>query len=296
MAMHGFININKPEGMSSFEATRRASAALGAGKAGHAGTLDPFATGVLPVALGEATKAVRYLHLLDKTYVATVRFGVLTDTLDSAGRVVSRCDMTGLDAAAVSLALGSFVGEIRQRPPAFAAVKVGGRRLYRLAREGTPVEAPERAVRIHALRLLSLSGTDAVVEVRCGAGTYIRALARDLGGRLGGSAILQALVRTEYGPFELGGACAPGEASLQRLVPTAAVLEGMRRCVLTDRGVSHVRHGKPLNYAFLLSENIPTQGAGERVALVDRAGGLVAVTAPPESSNSLKLERVFIEV
>lgn len=295
--MHGFLCIAKPAGMTSFDAVRRTMRAIGARKGGHAGTLDPFATGVLPIAIGEATKAVRYLHLSDKTYRATVRFGVRTETLDITGPVVETRDASGITGAAVAAALPAFVGAILQRPPAYSAVKVGGRRSYALAREGAPVEPPAREVAVHEARLISMAGAEALIEVRCGAGTYVRAIARDLGGALGSCAILAALVRTSYGPFTLADAVDPDLAAPAALRPIVAALGGIPAIVVDAATEVKVRHGATLDAAFFDAAGLAPPAAGALAALVDDAGRLVAVIAAPAGfpSGRCVIERGFNE-
>ena len=296
--MHGFICIDKPAGISSFAAVRRVAKALGVRKAGHAGTLDPFATGVLPVAVGEATKAVRYLHLASKTYRATVRFGVRTDTLDVTGATLDTCDASGVTAARVAAALPAFVGEILQRPPAYSAVKVDGERAYARARRGEAAEPSPRKVAVHAAALLSMEGPEAVIEVRCGAGTYIRAIARDLGEALGTGAVLSSLNRTAYGPFVIGDAVEPDRADPSRLFPVAIALGEIPAVVIPPPAEERVRRGARLDGAFFGQFGLPQPEPGGRLALIDDARRLVAVVAAPATfpaAGRCEVERVFNE-
>jgi tRNA pseudouridine55 synthase len=170
---------------------------------GHAGTLDPAASGVLPVAVGHATKLLPYIEDAGKTYVATVRFGVVTDSADRDGRLVDRRNASHLTADTITSALAGFRGEIRQVPPMQSAIKIGGRKLYELARQGEIVDVPERAVTIHRLSLERWEPPDATLVVDCSKGTYIRSLARDIGETVGTGAMLANLVRTRAGDFSL---------------------------------------------------------------------------------------------
>jgi tRNA pseudouridine55 synthase len=198
----GWLCVDKPAGRTSTQVVATVKRLFAAAKAGHAGTLDPLATGALPVALGEATKTVSFVQDGRKVYRFTVRWGVETDTDDAEGRVTATADARP-DAAAVAAALPAFLGEIMQRPPAFSAVKIEGNRAYDLARAGEAVETAERPVTIHHLRLVATPDADhAVLEAECGKGTYVRSLARDLARRLGTLGHVAALRRLVVGPFD----------------------------------------------------------------------------------------------
>lgn len=196
----GWVVLDKPVGMTSTHAVSRLKRIFNAKKAGHAGTLDPLASGVLPVAFGEATKTVPFVQDGEKAYRFTVRFGAETDTDDSDGRVVARSEIlpSREDIAAF---LPRFLGVIEQTPPAYSAIKINGERAYDIARDGETVELAARPVTIHALDLMSFSGAEAVFETRCGKGTYVRAIARDLGRLIGCLGHVCALRRTRVGPF-----------------------------------------------------------------------------------------------
>jgi tRNA pseudouridine55 synthase len=189
--------------VTSFQVVAHLRRVLRVPKIGHGGTLDPEATGVLPILIGEATKLTPYMIDLDKEYVATVRLGITTETQDLSGTVVATAPVPALEAAQVEAALGPFVGVIRQVPPMYSALRRDGKRLYELAREGRTVEREAREVTVHAIALVSLSLPDLVLRVRCGKGTYIRTLAADLGAALGCGAALAGLVRTRVGPYAL---------------------------------------------------------------------------------------------
>lgn len=199
--VNGWIVLDKPVGMTSTAAVARVKRLFDARKAGHAGTLDPLASGLLPIALGEATKTVAFVMDGAKTYSFTVRFGIETDTDDAEGGAVATSDRRATREA-VAAAAEKFVGEIMQTPPAFSAVKLAGARAYDLARAGEEVTLAPRPVTIHALRLLAMPAADrAEFEAECGKGAYVRALARDIGRALGCFGHVTALRRTRVGPF-----------------------------------------------------------------------------------------------
>jgi tRNA pseudouridine55 synthase len=199
--VHGWIVLDKPVGMTSTHAVSVIKHLFAAKRAGHAGTLDPLASGSLPIALGEATKTVPFVVDSRKTYIFTVRWGEERDTDDAEGRVV-RTSETRPDAAAIQALLPRFIGEIEQIPPRFSAIKIAGERAYDLAREGEAVEIAPRAVTIYRLELVDIPDPDhAVLAAECGKGTYVRALARDLGRLLGALGHVSALRRSRVGPF-----------------------------------------------------------------------------------------------
>lgn len=241
--LHGVLLVDKPAGPTSHDVVLRVRRALGAPSAGHTGTLDPAATGLLVICLGDALKLQRWLTDGDKAYLATVAFGAATDTEDATGQVIGRGDPAGLTEAAVRGALPALTGQLLQVPPMFSAVRVGGRRLHEAARAGDVVEREPRTVVVHALELHGLgpAGPDglreAVLSVRCGKGTYVRTLAVDLGVALGVPAHLRALRRTAAGPFEVAQALPLAEleglaagakegraALLARLIPPGETL------------------------------------------------------------------------
>lgn len=241
--LHGVLLVDKPAGPTSHDVVLRVRRALGTASAGHTGTLDPAATGLLAVCVGDALKLQRWLADGDKAYQATVAFGAATETEDATGAVTERGDASALDEATVRAALPALTGELRQVPPMYSAVRVGGRRLHEAARAGETVEREPRAVVVYGLVLhgLSAPGPDGLrlarLDVRCGKGTYVRTLAADLGAALGVPAHLAALRRTEAGGFSLdralplaelealgAGGKAGREALAARLVPPAEAL------------------------------------------------------------------------
>ena len=201
LAVSGWVCLDKPWNLGSTQAVSRVRRAFQAQKAGHAGTLDPLAEGVLPIALGEATKTVPFLMEASKTYRFTIAWGVETATFDTEGEITARSDVRPTPEA-VMAALPRFLGEVQQVPPAYSAVKIDGERAYDLARDGESVEIAPRPVTIHRLELVAVPDVDhAVLVAECGKGTYVRAIARDLGRVLGVCGHVCALRRTRVGPF-----------------------------------------------------------------------------------------------
>lgn len=199
----GLVVVDKPAGITSHDVVARVRRLAGTRKVGHAGTLDPMATGVLVLGLNRATRLLGHLMLTDKAYDATIRLGSATTTDDAEGEVVSTASTAGLDAAAVRDALAAFVGEIDQVPTAVSAIKVDGKRAYQRVRDGETVELEPRRVTVHDLVVHEVTGDDVRVSVRCSSGTYIRAIARDAGVALGVGGHLTALRRTAVGPYDL---------------------------------------------------------------------------------------------
>ena len=211
-AVSGWVVLDKPYDLGSTQAVSRVRRLFEAQKAGHAGTLDPLATGILPIALGEATKTVPFLMDADKTYVFTVEWGSSTTTLDREGEVTASSDVRPTPEAAAE-ALKAFVGEILQVPPAFSAIKVDGERAYDLAREGVEVELKARPVTIHSAAVTNVPDADHIeITVGCGKGTYVRSIVRDLAQALGACAHVSQLRRTRVGPFGL-----PESISMEKL-------------------------------------------------------------------------------
>ncbi len=205
-AVSGFLNINKPRGMTSHDVVARIRRGLNVKKVGHAGTLDPLATGVLVICIGGATRLSEYAMQSTKRYRATVTLGVETDTYDAEGEIVARHDASHITQQDVENVLGQFCGEIDQLPPMYSAIKQNGRKLYELARAGKTVERKARAVTIHDLVLIDGSLPKFTLDVICSAGTYIRSLAYDIGQVLGVGAHMSELVRTASGTFTLENA------------------------------------------------------------------------------------------
>ena len=210
--MEGFINFLKPPGMTSHDAVGFIRRLFQEKRVGHAGTLDPGAAGVLPIAVGRATRLIEYLDAVGKSYRAEMTFGFATDSGDDTGKVVERLDeFTMPDEAQIREVLASFTGEITQVPPAHSAIKINGRRACDLLRAGQQVEIPSRQVQIYELKLLQLQGNTALIDVKCSKGTYIRSLCADIGSALGIPATMSFLVRTSAGGFSLQHSCSVEE-------------------------------------------------------------------------------------
>ena len=203
---NGFININKAAEMTSHDVVNRVRRIFNTKKVGHAGTLDPFATGVLPVAVGRATKFLEYLSDCDKTYRAEIFFGIETSTGDITGEVLQEVECQSESLDEIDKVLNSFIGTIQQTPPKYSAIKVNGRKAYELARKNVDFELPSREVTIHNLNVVSMSKDTVTVDVNCSKGTYIRSLAVDIGKRVGIPATLKNLQRTKAGAFQINDA------------------------------------------------------------------------------------------
>jgi tRNA pseudouridine55 synthase len=248
--------LDKPAGISSNRALQQAKRLFGAAKAGHTGSLDPLATGLLPVCFGEATKIAGYLLGARKAYAAECRLGITTDTCDSDGEVLAERAVPALDAAAIRDALKRFTGRIAQVPPVYSALKQGGVPLYKRARRGEAVEVPPREVEVFRFDLLEHSGDTLRLHVECGSGTYVRSLVRDLGEALGCGAHLTALRRLWVEPFresrmltleELAHLSEQGEPALRAsLLPIEAGLADWSVLKLDDAAADDVAHGRRL--------------------------------------------------
>jgi tRNA pseudouridine55 synthase len=255
-AVHGWVVLDKPVGMTSTQAVSAVRRLFDARKAGHAGTLDPLATGILPIALGEATKTVPYAVEGEKCYRFTVRWGVETDTDDAEGRAVATSDARP-DRASIEAVLPQFVGDILQTPPTFSAIKVQGERAYDLARAGEVVQLEPRAVQIDRFELADMLSHDtAVFEARCGKGTYVRALARDMGRLLGCRGHVMALRRTQVASFceadavsmdDLQAPRKEGEDALHRfLLPVESALSALTVLRVGQNEAARLLQGQPV--------------------------------------------------
>lgn len=245
----GLVVVDKPAGMTSHDVVARVRRLAGTRKVGHAGTLDPMATGVLVLGLNRATRLLGHLMLTEKSYDATIRLGEATTTDDAEGETVSTAPTDALGEPAVRAALAGFVGEIEQVPTAVSAVKVEGKRSYQRVRDGESVELAPRAVTIHELTVHEVSGADVRISVRCSSGTYIRAIARDLGVALGVGGHLTALRRTAVGPYGLDHARTLDDlADDFSMLPIAEAVRAAFPCLELDEArAASVRFGRPLD-------------------------------------------------
>jgi len=239
----GILVVDKPEGVTSTRLSTQVKNILKPGKIGHTGTLDPFATGVMVLCINEATRVADQFINYGKVYLATLRFGVETDTLDKTGNVVKTSDVRFCERDLVE-SLESFRGECTQKVPKFSAVKIGGQRLYKLSRKGIEVQVPEREVCIHSIALHSFEWPEAVVEISCSKGTYIRQIASDLGEKLGSGAHLSALRRLSVGPFKVESALNIDELSMEnrdrivsRIIPVNDAISHLPAVTLGDEQI-----------------------------------------------------------
>jgi tRNA pseudouridine55 synthase len=273
----GVLNFDKGAGETSFSAVNRLRRLTGARRVGHAGTLDPLATGVLPILFESATRLAEFALKLPKTYVADIHLGYVTETDDAEAEPQPAGDSSSIGPADVQQALATFSGRILQQPPAYSAVRIEGKRAYRLARAGEPARPAPREVEVYAASLLDFqAGPHAVarVEVKCGSGTYLRAIARDLGERLGVGGYLGRLVRTTYGPLRLDEAVRADElptveSVADRLLPAEVILPDMERVRLNVEQEAQVRQGRAVRV-------IPEPGPGP-IRAHDTEGRLVAL-------------------
>jgi tRNA pseudouridine55 synthase len=281
----GFLVVDKQAAWTSHDVVARCRRLLGTRKVGHAGTLDPDATGVLIVGVGRATRLLRFASALSKTYVGEIVLGSTTSTLDASGEVTGHFDMSGVRLEEVREAARSLTGRIEQTPPMVSAVKVGGRRLHELARAGIEVERAPRGVEVFRFEVFETGESDLVrVLVECSSGTYVRVLAADLGARLGGGAHLRALRRVSIGSFSDLEAIALEDVALDRLRPPGELLRDLPGAVASPELAQALGHGRAVERLAL-----GVVGDGPW-AVMDQSGALVAVCC------ALGLERVKPEV
>ncbi len=287
--VNGWLVLDKPVGMTSTHAVSRLKQIFNAKKAGHAGTLDPLASGLLPIAFGEATKTVPFVQDGEKAYRFRVRWGSQTDTDDSEGSVIATSDLRPTREAIEAL-LPVFTGVLMQRPPAYSAIKVNGERAYDRARSGEVVELAPRPITVHALALTSINETEAVFEAKCGKGTYVRAIARDLGEALGCLGHVTALRRTRVGPLweqhavELKTLEADDVDLAACLLPVEIGLSDIPQVAVNRDAAAKLRRGQNL---VLLGRDAPAEGWAYATC-----GGVVVAFGPVEQG-ALVPHRVF---
>lgn len=301
--MNGFIIIDKPAGISSHDVVNKVRRILGTRKVGHTGTLDPFATGVLPIAVNEGTKAIPFLDEGLKSYEAVMRLGVVTDTLDMTGKIIREADCSSIGRDFLLTALGRFIGRISQTPPMYSAIKRNGQPLYKLARQGREVERTARQVEIRSLELIFFTPPLVGVKVVCSRGAYIRSLADDIGADLGCGASLQELRRLSSGSFDLSSAIcleeleiACRQASLNNLfISPYMALNHLSDIPVTAAGLLKIKRGiSPGWEDTAVSLQFDCQTA--MLARLSYEGALVSVAQlNPISSSPPKivLKRVF---
>lgn len=277
--MDGVIVVDKPEQWTSHDVVAKMRRIADTRRVGHLGTLDPIATGVLPLVIGRATRLAQFYTRSDKIYEGTVRFGWSTDTYDRAGVPTSPQRTVRLEPDDLDPYLEQFRGEFLQVPPAVSAKKVAGRRAYELAREAVAVELPPVAVQVYELTVLAIDGPDVRIRVHCSGGTYLRSIAHDLGQALGCGAHLYELRRTASAEFEIAQArtipqlesLAAEDRLIDAFVPSADLLPGFPAVYVDDLAITQIRHGR--NFASSSFRTLPAQ----RVKALTRHGELIAI-------------------
>ena len=301
--MRGFLNIDKPSGMTSFDVVRQIRRAARMKRVGHAGTLDPLATGVLPIASGDATRLVDELMGARKRYRAEVLLGIDTDTYDIDGQVTEERDAAGVTLAAVRAALGAFTGAIMQAPPAYSAIKRGGEPAYRAARRGEPHELAPRPVAVYDLDVVALAPEGRVarltLDIACGQGFYVRSLAHDLGAALGVGGTIAALRRTQVGPFLVEeatpldravGLLQAGETEGLLQAPDRVLLQ-LPAVTLSEEEVVRMRQGRSIRLGAPL-EDADTAGT-PRVRCYGPEGEFIGLLRPEGEEGGWHAFRVF---
>lgn len=279
--MNGLLIVDKPAGCTSHDVVRRVRKALGQRSVGHAGTLDPLATGVLVVAVGEGTKLVSHLQSDDKRYEVTIALGAETDSLDADGEVTETAKVPQLDSAMVERALLPFIGRHLQEAPKLSAIKLGGTPLHRRVRRGEEVEAPVREVELYEAKVDEVSQEALRLSLHCGKGFYVRSLARDVARALGTLGHVKVLRRTASGAFSIDaslyGDQMTADAIGERLIPLREACGALWRVDLTDEGVSHARHGRPIGPDVIVGEAWRDASPDEALALFAPDGEPVAL-------------------
>jgi tRNA pseudouridine55 synthase len=288
----GVLVVDKGRGATSFDVVAVARRRLGVRRVGHAGTLDPDATGVLPILIGEATKLTPYLVDQDKEYLATIRFGMTTDTHDVSGRVLSESPVADLSVSRLEEACRPFVGRIKQVPPMYSAIHHEGRRLYELAREGIEVERAPREVSVRSIAVEGIAGARATIRVVCGKGTYVRVLAADIGTALGCGGAVENLVRCRVGSFRVDEAVPWSELTTggsdlwSRVQPPETALAGWAAVRLDDHGAATFVNGQPASV-------VPAAAGGGFVRVHGVSGLLLGVGELMAAGRSVKPVRIL---
>ncbi len=296
--MDGILNINKPAGKTSFGVVAVVRRLTGEHRTGHAGTLDPDATGVLPVCLGQGTRIVEFLMDTSKTYLAGVELGQATDTHDGSGQTIYQGDISGIDTGKLEQALAQFRGNIEQIPPMYSAVKHKGQPLYRLARAGVAVQRKSRKVTIHRLELISWQPPLATLEIECSKGTYIRSLAHDLGEGLGCGAYLKTLVRTRYGIFDVKDAVSLEQLEeaikkgdwQQYLYPIDSVLQDIPALTVDESEEAAIKTGSKIQK----NEDTNDDNQGKYRRAYSRDGRFLAILTQDNDSGGWRPKKVLI--
>jgi tRNA pseudouridine55 synthase len=292
--MFGFLNIHKPPAVTSRDVVNRIQRVLPRKtKIGHAGTLDPLATGVLVICIGPATRLVPFIHEFSKSYHAEFQLGVRSDTDDISGQVEPVADAPIVPREVIEAALPSFRGRILQTPPQYSAIQIGGRRAYDLARAGESVELQPREMTVHRLELVDFDWPRLTLDIECSSGTYIRSIGRDLGERLSCGGVMTTLVRTAVGPFRIEDAIDPNqltrETILQRLIDPLFALPDYPRVVLSNNQIADFYCGR----AVRPMEPVAFQDDTKAAAAIDESGKLIALCGRHADGQRLQPTIVF---
>jgi len=300
VSQEGVLVVHKEAGWTSHDVVAKVRALLKESKVGHAGTLDPSATGVLPILVGRATRIAEYLVDWDKEYRAQLRLGETTDTQDATGRLLASIDPRGITEGDLQAVLTGFRGIQRQLPPMYSAVKVGGQRLYKAARAGKTIDRAERSIVIHALELMSFDGRDATLRVVCSKGTYVRTLCADIGQALGVGGHLSALERRRVGPLSIERALTVEQVASHLEAKTLAphflsldeLLFELPAVIVSGEQAERVLHGTPVSPVGN-GQSLSSLGAGN-VRLKDEAGRLLAIGIHDQTGlGSIKVRKVL---
>jgi tRNA pseudouridine55 synthase len=281
--MFGFLVLNKPAGISSRTALDRIERLVRPHKFGHAGTLDPLATGVLVAAIGPATRLIQYVQASPKFYHGQFRLGVESPSEDIESELTPVAGAAEVTESQLARVLPQFIGTIQQMPPAFSALRVNGQRAYRLARKGREVPLQPRPIEIHRLEMTRFEYPDFDLAIECGSGTYVRSLGRDLGRAVGSGAVMTGLQRTAIGPFDLASAIDPEQETQEsvqaKLIPAAFALNQLETVVVSADQIAGFRNAVPIDIspAPASDEVASDEVASDEVAAVDSAGRLIAV-------------------
>lgn len=297
--IHGIINVYKEKGYTSHDVVAKLRGIAGQKKIGHTGTLDPDAEGVLPVCLGKATKVCELLTDKDKTYRAVLFLGQTTDTQDASGTVLETSDVSNLNEAQVTEAVQSFVGEYAQIPPMYSALKVGGKKLYELAREGKTVERKARNVMIHSIKILRVDLPRVEMEVSCSKGTYIRTLCHDIGEKLGVGGCMESLLRVQVGRFVLADSLrlseiqkAKEDGNLEKILqPIDSVFEQYRAVRIRPDQEKRLQNGN----SFRKPDRLQNYDDQEMVRVYDSNGHFAAVYRYVEKDQEFRIVKMFLQ-
>lgn len=299
--IHGVVNINKEKGYTSHDVVAKLRGIVGQKKIGHTGTLDPDATGVLPVCLGKATKLCDMLTDKDKTYETVMLLGKTTDTQDISGTVLSEASISDIDETMVTKCIGEFVGDYLQMPPMYSALKVNGKKLYELARQGIEVERKKRPVVIHEIHILEIDLPRVRMEISCSKGTYIRTLCHDIGQKLGCGACMEELTRTRVGRFELADSFTLQQVEEMKesgrleeiIVPIDAMFSEYEAVTIKKEFAAFAYNGN-LFMPKHICEKI-TLTDGKQVRVYDEEGTFIAIYAFQKEKWMFQIVKMFFD-